>query len=260
MDRDKVKLGGWITVPHPTIVDILCDTGLDWLCVDLEHSPVSRLELQTALTIIQGRGKKAFVRVNCNTHSEIKFALDAGPDGIIVPMVNSYEDAQLAIENSYYPPKGKRGVGLARAQKYGFGFEQHLKQNLEELELFVQIEHIRGVQEIEKILNLEDITGVFLGPYDLSGSMGIPGQLTHPRMMEAIDLVAEKTLRSGKMLGLHVIKPEYEKLLAGIKKGYRFIAFSFDTFFLKQKIDEELQAFTKCLTAETESELKNQQS
>src|SRR5690606_14908158 len=128
--------------PHPTIIDLVARTdGLEWVCIDCEHSPVSREHVQTAVTIVQGYGKKAFVRVNENRHAEIKFPLDAGADGIIVPMVNSAKEAREAVNHCLYPPKGGRGVGLARAQRYGFGFEEHLSKNLRELEIFVQVEH-----------------------------------------------------------------------------------------------------------------------
>ncbi len=237
-----MNLGTWITAPHPTVVELMAKEPFDWLCVDLEHSPVSRLELQTAVAIIQGKGKKAFVRVPQNSHLEIKYPLDAGVDGIIIPMVNSAEEAKLAVENCLYPPKGKRGVGLARAQGFGFGFEKHLQKNLNELTIMVQIEHIRAVKEINEILNVPGVSGVFLGPYDLSGSMGIPGQFDHPDMIAAIQKVADATLKTGKLLGAHVIAPDHKVVNNYAEKGYNFIAFSLDTLFLGQKIREELAA------------------
>jgi 2-keto-3-deoxy-L-rhamnonate aldolase RhmA len=212
----------------------------DWLCVDLEHSPVSRLELQTCVSIIQGQGKKAFARIPFNSHLEAKFPLDAGVDGIIIPMVNSAEEAQKAVQSCLYPPRGVRGVGLARAQAYGFGFEEHLKKNLQSLTIIIQIEHIRAVEELDQILRIDGVAGVFLGPYDLSGSMGIPGQFDHPRMKQAIAEVSEKTLAAGKLLGAHVIKPDGDAVNEYMRLGYNFIAFSLDTYFLGQKIKDEL--------------------
>jgi 2-keto-3-deoxy-L-rhamnonate aldolase RhmA len=235
-----MNLGTWITAPHPTFLELIASQAFDWLCVDLEHSPVSRQELQTALAIIQGKGKKAFVRVPQNSHLEIKYPLDAGADGIIIPMVNSAEEAKLAVENCLYPPKGKRGVGLARAQGFGFDFEKHLQKNLNDLTIIVQIEHIRAVKEINEILNVQGVSGVFLGPYDLSGSMGIPGQFDHPDMVAAIKRVADATLKTGKLLGVHVIAPDHKVVNTYAEKGYNFIAFSLDTLFLGQKIRDEL--------------------
>lgn len=238
-----MRLGTWITVPHPTVVELLAGQNFDWLCVDLEHSPVSRLELQAAVAIIQGAGKKAFARVPQNTHNDIKYPLDAGIDGIIIPMVNSFEEAEAAVSYCRYPPKGTRGVGLARAQKFGFGFPEHLQKNLTDLEIILQVEHVRAVEQIDKILELKEVAGVFLGPYDLSGSMGIPGQFDHPRMKEAIALVAKKTLAAGKLLGAHVIAPDHKAVSDYQKIGYNFVAFSLDTLFLGQKVRDEMQAF-----------------
>ncbi len=239
-----MRLGTWITVPHPSVVELLADQNFEWLCVDLEHSPVSRQDLQLAVSIIQNKGKKAFARIAANSHLEAKFPLDSGIDGIIVPMVNSAAEAQQAVKNCLYPPRGVRGVGLARAQKFGFGFDQHLEKNLKELEIFLQIEHVDAVRQIDEILTLKDVTGIFLGPYDLSGSMGIPGQFEHPLMKEAISTVARKTLDAGKFLGVHVIPPDYKVLLSYKDLGYNFIAFSIDTFFMGQKIKDELKAIS----------------
>ncbi len=237
-----LRLGTWITVPHPSIVELVVDEGFEWLCVDLEHSPISRQELQLAVAMIQSKGKKAYARIAANSHLEAKFPLDSGIDGIIIPMVNSAAEAEQAVKNCLYPPKGVRGVGLARAQKFGFGFEEHLKKNLTQLEIFVQVEHIDAVRQIDEILSIAELTGIFLGPYDLSGSMGIPGQFDHPAMKEAIRTVAKKTLDAGKWLGVHVIPPDHKVLRSYIELGYNFIAFSIDTYFLGQKIRDELRA------------------
>ena len=123
--KKRVSIGSWLTLNHFSIAEIMSDAGFDWLCVDMEHSVTDYFEAQQLIAIIQSKGIKAFVRVGENNHRIIKRVLDAGADGIIVPMVNSKEDALKAIDAVKYPPKGKRGVGLARAQKYGFGFEEY---------------------------------------------------------------------------------------------------------------------------------------
>ncbi len=240
-----MRLGTWITVPHPTIVELVASQDFDWVCVDLEHSPVSRLELQLAVSIIQGKGKKAFARIAANSHLEAKFPLDTGLDGIIIPMVNSAAEASQAVRNCLYPPKGVRGVGLARAQQFGFGFDEHLKKNLNNLEIIVQIEHVDAVRQIDEILKIKEVTGVFVGPYDLSGSMGIPGQFDHPEMKEAIATVSRKTLAAGKQLGAHIIQPRHDLVESYQKLGYDFIAFSIDTYFMGQKIRDELAALKR---------------
>jgi 2-dehydro-3-deoxyglucarate aldolase len=237
---NNIDIGTWITVPHPSIVDLLSRQAFNWLCVDLEHSPVDRFELQISLSIIQGNGKKAYARVPENSHLAMKYPLDAGVDGLIVPMVNSRQEALAAVQNAFYPPKGRRGVGLSRAQGYGFAFEEHLQKNLRDFDLIVQIEHVRAVEEIEGILDVEGVSGVFVGPYDLSGSMDIPGQFDHPRMIAAIEKVERATLSKQKKLGMHVIQPSTDVFRNYASRGYNFMAFSLDTFFLGQKVSDEL--------------------
>ncbi|APJ04574.1 HpcH/HpaI aldolase family protein [Silvanigrella aquatica] len=236
----KVSLGSWLTVLHPTIVDLMTDQKLDWFCVDIEHSPTSYLDLQNSISTIQLKGKKAFARVAQNTHYHLKFPLDAGVDGVIIPMVNSAEEARQAVSNCYYPPKGNRGVGLARAQKYGFAFQEHLQSNLKDLTAIVQIEHFKAVEQIDSILDIDGVAGVFIGPYDLSGSMGIPGQFDHPKMKEAIQRISNATIARNKILGVHIISPKFEQVEEFAQMGYNFIAFSIDTLFLGTAIREEL--------------------
>ena len=121
----KTTIGSWVTLNHFSIVEIMADAGFDWLCVDMEHSVTDYYEAQQLIATIQAKGIKAYVRVGENNTRIIKRVLDAGADGIIVPMVNSKEEAIKAVNAVKYPPIGQRGVGLARAQKYGFGFEDY---------------------------------------------------------------------------------------------------------------------------------------
>ncbi|HKZ43281.1 MAG TPA: aldolase/citrate lyase family protein, partial [Candidatus Hodarchaeales archaeon] len=121
----KFSIGSWITLGHLSVAEILADAGFDWLCLDLEHSVIDYHEAEQMILAVQSKGLTAFVRVGENSPVIIKRVLDAGADGVIVPMVCSKEDALRAVEASKYPPSGRRGVGLARAQKYGFGFEEY---------------------------------------------------------------------------------------------------------------------------------------
>ena len=228
----KVQIGSWITLNHFSIAEIMADAGFDWLCIDMEHTVIDYFEAQQLIAIIQSKGIKAFVRVGENNNRIIKRVLDAGADGIIVPMVNSKEDAIKAIDAVKYPPKGKRGVGLARAQKYGFGFAEYKDIDAENIRLIVQIEHIDAVNNLEDILSLEDVDGTFIGPYDLSGSMGKPGQYNDDDVKLVLGKYERIVRKHDKLIGFHVIQPDYQLVLDKIEKGYNFIAFSLDTLFL----------------------------
>jgi 2-dehydro-3-deoxyglucarate aldolase len=158
--------------------------------------------------------------------------LDAGADGIIVPSVNSADEAQKAVDSVKYPPFGKRGVGLARAQSYGFGFESYRDNASKEIKLIVQIEHINAINELDAILQTNGVDGTFIGPYDLSGSIGKPGNWDDPDVKQALLVYEEIVKKYDKWVGFHVIQPDYNLVNEKIKKGYNFIAFSLDVLFL----------------------------
>ena len=243
----KPSFGSWITLNHPSIAEIMADAGFDWLCVDMEHSVTDYFEAQQLIMAIQGKGLKAFVRVGENNPRIIKRVLDAGADGIIVPSVNSYEEAVKAVNAVKYPPKGKRGVGLGRAQEYGFNFEGYRDGKAEEITLIVQIEHIQAIKELESILNVEGVDGTFIGPYDLSGSMGKPGMWDEPDVKEALAYYEETVKKYNKMVGFHVIQPDKDLVLEKISKGYNFIAFSIDILFLGTLARNQMKALNKLI-------------
>ena len=236
----KVNLGTWITLGHISIAEILCDAGFDWLCIDMEHSVIDYFEAAQLIIAIQGKGKKAFVRVGENNPRIIKRVLDAGADGIIVPSVNSKEEAIKAVNAVKYPPVGMRGVGLSRAQAYGFGFEEYRDSKTKDIKLIAQIEHINAIRELDGIINTPGIDGTFIGPYDLSGSMGKPGQYDDEDVKQALldyEIIAKKY---NKYMGFHVIQPLYDLVMEKADKGYNFIAFSLDTLFLGGSAREQV--------------------
>jgi 2-dehydro-3-deoxyglucarate aldolase len=228
----KPIFGSWITLNHPSIAEIIADAGLDWLCVDMEHSVTDYAEAQQIILAIQSKGLKAFVRVGENNTRIIKRVLDAGADGIVVPSVNSAAEAQKAVDSVKYPPFGKRGVGLARAQSYGFGFESYRDNASKEIKLIVQIEHTNAINELDAILQTSGVDGTFIGPYDLSGSMGKPGKWDDPDVKQALLVYEETVKKYDKWVGFHVIQPDFNLVNEKIKKGYNFIAFSLDVLFL----------------------------
>jgi len=241
----KNSIGSWLTLNHPSIAEIMADAGFDWLCIDMEHSVTDYFEAQQMMVAIQAKGIKAFVRVGENNPRIIKRVLDAGADGIIVPSVNCKADALRAISAVKYPPIGTRGVGLARAQGYGFNFETYRDQIAPNILLIAQIEHINAINELEEILSLDGIDGTFIGPYDLSGSLGKPGQYDEPDVKEAIAKYETIAGKYDKLIGFHVVPPDYQLVLEKQNKGYNFIAFSFDTYFLGHIIREQLKMIKK---------------
>lgn len=240
MNIKSPNIGSWITLNHPSIAEIMADAGFDWLCVDMEHSVTDYFEAQQLIMAIQSKGLKAFVRVGENNTRIIKRVLDAGADGIIVPSVNSAVEARKAVDAVNYPPFGARGVGLSRAQSYGFGFENYRDTKAKEIKLIVQIEHYNAVKELDEILQIEGVDGTFIGPYDLSGSMGKPGQWDDPEVVAVLDTYEKIVKKYDKWIGFHVIQPDYNLMNEKIAKGYNFIAFSMDSLFLGTSVRKQM--------------------
>jgi len=228
----KITLGSWITLNHFSIAEIMADAGFDWLCIDMEHSVIDYYEAEILIAAIKSKGLIPYVRVGENNTRIIKRVLDAGAEGIIVPSVNSKTDAVKAVHAAKYPPFGKRGVGLARAQKYGFGFENYRDSTAKEIKIIAQIEHIDAIKNLEEIISTDGIDGTFIGPYDLSGSMGKPGKYNEPEVKEAIATYERVAKQYNKLIGFHVVEPDHNLVQEKIKLGYNFIAFSLDTIFL----------------------------
>lgn len=223
-----VSIGSWITLAHPAIAEIMAKAGFSWLAVDMEHSVITIREAEELIRIIDLCGVKPFVRLTSNDAQQIKRVMDAGAHGIIVPMVNSKDDAEKAVSSVYYPSSGSRGIGLARAQGYGAKFDDYRRWLEENAVIIVQIEHIDAVKSIEDILSVPGIGGYIIGPYDLSGSMGLIGQLTHPEVEAAIAHVEATAKKLKKPGGVHIIEPDPLLLQKRIEQGFSFIAYSLD--------------------------------
>jgi len=240
LEKNKLTIGSWITIGHPTVAELMLQAPFEWLVVDLEHSAITLDAAQVLISTIEGGGRTPLVRVGENNQALIKRVMDLGAHGVIVPMVNSKEDAKRAVDSVKYPPVGKRGVGLYRAQKYGEGFEEYKKWLADESVVIVQIEHIDAVKNIEEILKVKGVDGCIIGPYDLSASLGIPGKFDDKRMKNALERVREACRRLKKPLGFHVVPPDHKLLQQKIDEGYTFLAFSLDFMFLGAKCREEL--------------------
>lgn len=247
LKNNLLTIGSWITIGHPSIVDIMASAGFEWLVIDLEHTSIDLSQAHILISTIQANGMKALVRVSKNEEVIIKRILDMGADGIVVPMVKSKTDALEAIDYAKYPPIGKRGVGLFRAQKYGLGFDDYKKWVNDELVIIAQIEHIEAVKNIEEIITTEGIDGIIIGPYDLSGSMGYPGEYHREDVKEAVAKVLKVCKEKNIPSGFHVIESDPAKLQERIAQGCTFLAYSLDFFFLGDCAREGMSKIQKDL-------------
>jgi 2-keto-3-deoxy-L-rhamnonate aldolase RhmA len=232
LSRRELTFGSWITLAHPGIAEIMAGAGFDWLTVDMEHSAIGIADAQRLIQVIELAGVVPLVRVGDNDPVIIKRVMDAGAHGVIVPMVNSRSDAQRAVAAVYYPPRGNRGVGLARAQGYGADFEGYRKRSEERSVVIVQVEHIDAVNNLEAILSTDGVDGFIVGPYDLSGSLGVPGQFYHPDVVSALDRIREVSTSMKPAPGFHSVPSDPSAAAAKIHEGYRFVGYSLDILLL----------------------------
>lgn len=232
ISRKDLTVGTWITLGHPSIAEIMAQAGFDWLAIDMEHSAITLHQAQQLIQTADLSGCPPLVRVGHNDGNLIKRVMDAGAHGIIVPMVNSREDAQRAVAAVQYPPGGTRGVGLGRAQKYGTDFPGYARWNAEQSVVVVQIEHIEAVNNLEAILSVAGVDAFIVGPYDLSGSLGHPGEFDHPLVVEALERVRRVSAELDAVAGFHVVQPDLSQVREKLSAGYRFLGFSLDSLLL----------------------------
>ena len=173
--------------------------------------------------------------------------MDAGAYGVIVPMVNTREEAESALRSVRYPPRGARGAGLARAQHYGLDIEGYRQWNEASSIVIVQIEHARAIENLEAIFATE-VDGFMIGPYDLSSSMGIPGQFENERFREALEQFRKVALKTRKPAGYHIVKPDPQAVIGKIREGYSFLGYSTDFLFLGETVRNHLATIKQSLT------------
>jgi 2-dehydro-3-deoxyglucarate aldolase len=226
--QGKLSLGTWITLGHAGIAEIFARAGFEWLVVDLEHSTISIEQAGELIRTIDLMDVAPLVRLTSNDVNQIKRVMDAGAHGIVVPNVGTSQEAKDAVAATRYAPSGRRGVGLARAQRYGPGFGDYLDWQKDGPVVIVQIEQQSALDHLEDIFAVQGVDGFIIGPYDLSCSMGMPGEFERPEFIAAMQRILAAGLKAGCPAGLHIVEPDPVRLRQVIGEGYRFIAYSVD--------------------------------
>jgi len=227
----KTTLGGWIMIGHPTIVELYAEE-FDWICVDLEHTCISLETFSNLVLAAKGTGCDVLARLSGIDSTQAKAVLDAGADGIIVPDVRSGTQAEKAVSMARFAPKGTRGSSLCRASNFGKDFFDYQKRNNKDVIVVVMIESIEAVKCRHDILNVEGLDAVLIGPYDLSASLGLNGQLQHEDVIDAQRQILESCRRNDVNAGIHIPHVDPGQLVSRIEEGYRFIACGLDTEFI----------------------------
>lgn len=229
LNNGELLLGTILSLDSPDAAEILSGIGFDWIFIDAEHSTLDPHHLK-ALFQAAGEPTPCVVRLPALDEIAVKKTLDAGAAGLLVPQINTADQVQQLVQWGRYYPHGSRGLGFGRAQGYGLKVGEYLENANENILLSVQAESSQAVDNIESIVGVPGLDAVLVGPYDLSASMGLPGQVDHPEVKASIQHVANVCFQAHMPIGIFgmtagAVRPY-------IQQGFRFIVCGVDSVLL----------------------------
>lgn len=235
--KDRLKeghicYGTMMQFGDPGIAEVLSNAGYSWIAADMEHSDIDVAGFAAICRGMHGRGAVPLARVRENNTLAIRQVLDMGASGIIVPLVGSADEARKAVLAARHPPEGIRGISFHRANDYGANFENYVRESNQDVLVIVMIESRSGVENIEEILEVEGVDGIFIGPYDMSGSYGVVGQTGHPLVSDAVFRCAAACGRAGKAAGIHIAHPTRNLIEERRAAGFTLIGLGYDSLYL----------------------------
>jgi len=240
----EILSGTFLNLGSSLTAEIAGQAGFDYAMIDLEHGAGDHGSLLAQLQAVEGTNAAAIVRVAWNDPARIKRILDLGPSGVMVPWVNNEEEARLAVAAMKYPPQGVRGVARSvRAARFGPGFEEYFSQANDHLLTIVQIETGSAIKNIDGVAAVEGVDVLFVGPTDLSVSLGVPKQFDQPELMTAYATVASAAKENGKAAGILV--QTLQQLETVIDMGFTFISLSSDAGVLTKGLYENAAQFDR---------------
>ncbi|WP_410600975.1 HpcH/HpaI aldolase family protein [Amycolatopsis sp. lyj-90] len=232
-EATRPQIGMWVTSGSPVVAEICAGSGLDWLLVDTEHSPVGLETVQSLLQTIAAYPITPMVRAPSGDAVALKRLLDLGAQNLLVPMVDSADEAEAVVRAVRYPPRGVRGVGSALSRSARWNRVEGYLTNADDFtSLFVQIESTAGVAAAAEIAAVDGVDGVFVGPSDLAASMGLLGQQTHPEVTTAVLATFESVRARGRPVGVNAFDPAQARRY--LDAGASFVLVGADVSLLAQ--------------------------
>ena len=240
--RGDVQIGLWLSSTTAYMAEIAATSAYDWLLIDGEHAPNTIQDLYHQLQAIAPYASQPVIRPVEGGRALIKQVLDIGARTLLIPMVDTAEQARDIVLATRYPPEGTRGVGasVARAARWG-RIDNYMRQANDELCLLIQVESRTALDNLEAILDVEGIDGVFIGPADLSASLGYPDNAGHPEVQRVIEQSIRRIRAAGKAAGFLAVDPEMAK--KSLEWGANFVAVGVDTMLYSQALDSRLALF-----------------
>jgi 4-hydroxy-2-oxoheptanedioate aldolase len=228
----RQQIGVWNTIRDSAVAEMLAGCGFDWILVDCEHTPNGVADVQTMLQVLHAFDISTMVRPTCLDPAEIKRILDIGALNILVPYVETVEQAELAVASVTYPPDGIRGVsGASRSSRYG-AVANYIQTARAEIGLFLQVETRATLDRIEDIAAVPGVTGMFVGPADFAASLGHPGNINHPEVIDAVLDAIRRIRAAGLPAGF--LSPDQSLLDKTVEAGSLFTAVDLDMLLLRR--------------------------
>jgi 2-dehydro-3-deoxyglucarate aldolase len=232
LSQNQLSIGSWMQIPNSSVAEVMGQAGYDWVAVDMEHGAIDAHQLPDLFRALELGGTLPLARLAQGEVKDCKQALDAGAGGVIVPMIESATQLIRVRDNCRWPPGGSRGVGFSRANLFGKHFEAYSDEAQAPL-LVGMIEHIRAVENLKDILQVDGLDAILIGPYDLSASMGLTAKFETDAFINVMERIRTLCSEYNIPCGVHVVMPDTSVLEQRVNEGYRFIAHSIDSVFLR---------------------------
>ena len=229
LKHNKVSIGTFMQLNSPEVAEILSSSNYEWIALDMEHGSIQFEDLNNLLRSIELYSKVALVRIANGDAVTCKKVLDSGAQGVIVPLVESSDQLKKIISYCKYPPLGIRGVAFTRSNIFGKKFNENFNVLSKLSIVFAMIESEKALNNLDDILKTKYLDGIFIGPYDLSASLGCPGQFKNKKFINSLKKIKNKSIENKIPFGIHVVENDKKDLFKKIKEGYSFIAYSMDT-------------------------------
>lgn len=225
LKQGKAALGGWDCLISTASAEIMAKAGFDWVAADVEHAGHSVQDVISFARAVKSQGSVPLARVFDKSVESIRRILDAGAQGVIVPMIRTADDAREVVAAAKYPPLGIRGVGAGAFSCYGIDLVGDMSVINDDILVIVMVETREAVENIDEIMSIEGVDGMFLGPMDLSYSYGYRGQTTHPVIFEAMEKARQACVKYGKAAGMH-LGTDKTSIKSAFDRGFTFVALS----------------------------------
>lgn len=237
LKKNKPIISSWSQLSDPNLLEIYAVNKFDCLTLDFEHGLFDISSLPNLIRVAEKKRKIILVRLPNKNQEICRQVLDAGVDGIIIPNIQNEVELEEIINLSLLPPMGKRGIGFSRTNNFGKNFDKYINSNIQPI-IIAMIEDYKALEKLDKILNVNNLDGILIGPYDLSASLNKPGNFSTLEFKKTIKMIKQKCKTNKIICGMHQVEPDVKNLKKLVKEGYKFLPFSTDAFVMSRATEK----------------------